>query len=108
MLNAVTLFKFLTVLHGSFYFPVLSGWGTGAGGSGGSGLGEERSAVVQTLPSPYSKITAPRKPHRCSSGHASDNRYELKLIEMFSYFLNIQFFYCTFDCDLILPPTAVY
>uniref|UniRef100_A0A3Q1JEL7 Kinesin family member 26B n=1 Tax=Anabas testudineus TaxID=64144 RepID=A0A3Q1JEL7_ANATE len=50
-----------------------SGWGTGAGGSGGSGLGEERSAVVQTLPSPYSKITAPRKPHRCSSGHASDN-----------------------------------
>uniref|UniRef100_A0A3B4T893 Kinesin family member 26B n=1 Tax=Seriola dumerili TaxID=41447 RepID=A0A3B4T893_SERDU len=40
---------------------------------GGAGLGEERAAVVQTLPSPYSKITAPRKPHRCSSGHASDN-----------------------------------
>uniref|UniRef100_A0A665V1F8 Kinesin family member 26Ba n=1 Tax=Echeneis naucrates TaxID=173247 RepID=A0A665V1F8_ECHNA len=40
---------------------------------GGGGLGEERAAVVQTLPSPYSKITAPRKPHRCSSGHASDN-----------------------------------
>ncbi|KAJ8288681.1 hypothetical protein COCON_G00013400 [Conger conger] len=35
--------------------------------------GEERSTVVHTLPSPYSKITAPRKPHRCSSGHASDN-----------------------------------
>lgn len=34
--------------------------------------GEERP-VVQTLPSPYSKITAPRRPHRCSSGHASDN-----------------------------------
>uniref|UniRef100_A0AAY4BEP8 Kinesin motor domain-containing protein n=1 Tax=Denticeps clupeoides TaxID=299321 RepID=A0AAY4BEP8_9TELE len=34
--------------------------------------GEERP-VVNTLPSPYSKITAPRKPHRCSSGHASDN-----------------------------------
>lgn len=33
--------------------------------------------MVQTLPSPYSKITAPRKPHRCSSGHASDNRYDL-------------------------------
>uniref|UniRef100_A0A3B4Z5X4 Kinesin family member 26B n=1 Tax=Stegastes partitus TaxID=144197 RepID=A0A3B4Z5X4_9TELE len=45
----------------------------GAGGGGGDSLGEERAAVVQTLPSPYSKITAPRKPHRCSSGHASDN-----------------------------------
>ncbi|XP_072321711.1 kinesin-like protein KIF26B isoform X2 [Eucyclogobius newberryi] len=38
-----------------------------------SGSGEERISGVQTLPSPYSKITAPRKPHRCSSGHASDN-----------------------------------
>ncbi|XP_067844725.1 kinesin-like protein KIF26B [Heptranchias perlo] len=27
----------------------------------------------QALPSPYSKITPPRKPHRCSSGHGSDN-----------------------------------
>ncbi|KAJ8290598.1 hypothetical protein GJAV_G00015090 [Gymnothorax javanicus] len=35
--------------------------------------GEERSLVLHTLPSPYSKITAPRKPHHCSSGHASDN-----------------------------------
>ncbi|XP_054892309.1 kinesin-like protein KIF26B [Poeciliopsis prolifica] len=43
------------------------------GGASGDNLGEERAAVVQTLPSPYSKITAPRKPHRCSSGHASDN-----------------------------------
>ncbi|XP_053366268.1 kinesin-like protein KIF26B [Clarias gariepinus] len=34
--------------------------------------GEERPGV-NTLPSPYSKITAPRRPHRCSSGHASDN-----------------------------------
>ncbi len=34
--------------------------------------GEERP-VVHTLLSPYSKITAPRRPHRCSSGHASDN-----------------------------------
>ncbi|TKS69917.1 Kinesin-like protein KIF26B [Collichthys lucidus] len=50
------------------------GAGAGSGGAGGGGsLGEERAAVVQTLPSPYSKITAPRKPHRCSSGHASDN-----------------------------------
>uniref|UniRef100_A0A8C9Y4Q2 Kinesin family member 26B n=1 Tax=Sander lucioperca TaxID=283035 RepID=A0A8C9Y4Q2_SANLU len=48
------------------------GAGVGSGGGGG-GLGEEKAAVVQTLPSPYSKITAPRKPHRCSSGHASDN-----------------------------------
>ncbi|XP_040206998.1 kinesin-like protein KIF26B [Rana temporaria] len=29
--------------------------------------------TVHTLPSPYSKITPPRKPHRCSSGHGSDN-----------------------------------
>ncbi|KAM8894808.1 kinesin-like protein KIF26B isoform 2-T2 [Spinachia spinachia] len=55
-----------------------SGGGTvaGSGGDGGGGVtgpGEERTAVVQTLPSPYSKITAPRKAHRCSSGHASDN-----------------------------------
>ncbi|KAK2854212.1 hypothetical protein Q5P01_006873 [Channa striata] len=50
-----------------------SGWGAGAGGGGTGGPGEERAAAVQTLPSPYSKITAPRKPHRCSSGHASDN-----------------------------------
>ncbi|XP_047435980.1 kinesin-like protein KIF26B isoform X2 [Mugil cephalus] len=50
-----------------------SGGGAGAGGGGGDSTGEERAAVVQTLPSPYSKITAPRKPHRCSSGHASDN-----------------------------------
>ncbi|XP_051235142.1 kinesin-like protein KIF26B isoform X2 [Dicentrarchus labrax] len=50
-----------------------SGGGAGAGGGGGGALGEEKAAVVQTLPSPYSKITAPRKPHRCSSGHASDN-----------------------------------
>ncbi|KAG7461119.1 hypothetical protein MATL_G00206650 [Megalops atlanticus] len=38
----------------------------------GAVQGGERS-VVHTLPSPYSKITAPRRPHRCSSGHASDN-----------------------------------
>ncbi|XP_028290351.1 kinesin-like protein KIF26B [Gouania willdenowi] len=44
-----------------------------ASGGEGDGPGEERTPVVQALPSPYSKITAPRKPHRCSSGHASDN-----------------------------------
>ncbi|XP_048392067.1 kinesin-like protein KIF26B [Stegostoma tigrinum] len=29
--------------------------------------------LTQALPSPYSKVTPPRKPHRCSSGHGSDN-----------------------------------
>ncbi|KAG8444384.1 hypothetical protein GDO86_009535, partial [Hymenochirus boettgeri] len=33
----------------------------------------EDKPVVHTLPSPYSKVTPPRKPHRCSSGHGSDN-----------------------------------
>ncbi|XP_068448887.1 kinesin-like protein KIF26B [Clinocottus analis] len=51
----------------------VGGNGGGAGGGSGGGPVEEKIAVVQTLPSPYSKITAPRKAHRCSSGHASDN-----------------------------------
>ncbi|KAK9411835.1 kinesin-like KIF26B [Crotalus adamanteus] len=41
---------------------------------------DERSSIhgdkkpsIHLLPSPYSKITPPRKPHRCSSGHGSDN-----------------------------------
>ncbi|XP_072555122.1 kinesin-like protein KIF26B isoform X6 [Paramormyrops kingsleyae] len=38
-----------------------------------AGLQGEERPVAHTLPSPYSKITAPRRPHRCSSGHASDN-----------------------------------
>ncbi|XP_064411834.1 kinesin-like protein KIF26B [Latimeria chalumnae] len=38
----------------------------------GALLGDEKP-IVHTLPSPYSKITPPRKPHRCSSGHGSDN-----------------------------------
>ncbi|XP_042189225.1 kinesin-like protein KIF26B isoform X2 [Callorhinchus milii] len=38
----------------------------------GSHVGEEK-CPPQVLPSPYSKITPPRKPHRCSSGHGSDN-----------------------------------
>lgn len=66
------------MLNSFVLFPVLSGGGAGpAGGGGGGSPGEEKPALVQTLPSPYSKITAPRKPHRCSSGHASDNRYSL-------------------------------
>uniref|UniRef100_A0A3Q3VYQ9 Kinesin motor domain-containing protein n=1 Tax=Mola mola TaxID=94237 RepID=A0A3Q3VYQ9_MOLML len=45
----------------------------GSVGSRSRSHAQERAPTVQTLPSPYSKITAPRKPHRCSSGHASDN-----------------------------------
>ncbi|XP_066532088.1 kinesin-like protein KIF26B isoform X2 [Hoplias malabaricus] len=60
---------------------LLQGSGARAGHSRGATDTEERGGtlhgeekpVVHTLPSPYSKITAPRRPHRCSSGHASDN-----------------------------------
>ena len=34
---------------------------------------DERPPPTAPLPSPYSKITPPRRPHRCSSGHGSDN-----------------------------------
>lgn len=34
---------------------------------------EDKPSAAHLLPSPYSKITPPRKPHRCSSGHGSDN-----------------------------------
>ncbi|KFV18407.1 Kinesin-like KIF26B, partial [Tauraco erythrolophus] len=37
------------------------------------GLPGDEKPAVHMLPSPYSKITPPRKPHRCSSGHGSDN-----------------------------------
>ncbi|XP_019382260.1 PREDICTED: kinesin-like protein KIF26B [Gavialis gangeticus] len=37
------------------------------------GLHGDEKPAVHVLPSPYSKITPPRKPHRCSSGHGSDN-----------------------------------
>ncbi|XP_033917001.1 kinesin-like protein KIF26B [Melopsittacus undulatus] len=37
------------------------------------GLPGDDKPAVHILPSPYSKITPPRKPHRCSSGHGSDN-----------------------------------
>ncbi|XP_060220754.1 kinesin-like protein KIF26B isoform X2 [Meriones unguiculatus] len=39
----------------------------------GGAPAEDKAAAVHLLPSPYSKITPPRKPHRCSSGHGSDN-----------------------------------
>ncbi|KAB0369469.1 hypothetical protein FD755_019474 [Muntiacus reevesi] len=47
-------------------------WGSADSDSGndsGVNVSEERPA----LPSPYSKVTAPRRPQRCSSGHGSDN-----------------------------------
>lgn len=34
---------------------------------------DDKPAATPLLPSPYSKVTPPRKPHRCSSGHGSDN-----------------------------------
>uniref|UniRef100_A0A2K5DXA6 Kinesin family member 26B n=1 Tax=Aotus nancymaae TaxID=37293 RepID=A0A2K5DXA6_AOTNA len=37
------------------------------------GAGPRTGPRAQLLPSPYSKITPPRRPHRCSSGHGSDN-----------------------------------
>lgn len=50
-------------------------WGSADSDSGsdsGVNVGEERPAGP-ALPSPYSKVTAPRRPQRCSSGHGSDN-----------------------------------
>ncbi|KAM3842568.1 kinesin-like protein KIF26A [Diretmus argenteus] len=44
----------------------------GSGITGNDGNDSE-SAVNTPLPSPYSKITAPRRPQRYSSGHGSDN-----------------------------------
>ncbi|XP_014650130.1 PREDICTED: kinesin-like protein KIF26B [Ceratotherium simum simum] len=46
--------------------------GAGARGERG-GPGDDKPAAAPLLPSPYSKVTPPRKPHRCSSGHGSDN-----------------------------------
>ncbi|XP_045716093.1 kinesin-like protein KIF26B [Phyllostomus hastatus] len=37
------------------------------------GAPDDKPAAAPLLPSPYSKVTPPRKPHRCSSGHGSDN-----------------------------------
>nr|KAF6500545.1 kinesin family member 26A [Molossus molossus] len=51
-------------------------WGSADSDSGndsGVNVGEERLPTGPTLPSPYSKVTAPRRPQRYSSGHGSDN-----------------------------------
>nr|XP_046229207.1 kinesin-like protein KIF26A isoform X2 [Scatophagus argus] len=50
--------------------------GPGLTGNEGSDSGTSRvseSPINAPLPSPYSKITAPRRPQRYSSGHGSDN-----------------------------------
>lgn len=47
-------------------------WGP-ADPDGSVAVGGERPAMGPALPSPYSKVTAPRRPQRCSSGHGSDN-----------------------------------
>ncbi|XP_048804979.1 kinesin-like protein KIF26A isoform X2 [Lagopus muta] len=43
-----------------------------SGNDSGINLSDEKSPIP-VLPSPYSKITAPRRPQRYSSGHGSDN-----------------------------------
>ncbi|XP_061468271.1 kinesin-like protein KIF26A isoform X2 [Rhineura floridana] len=43
-----------------------------SGNDSGINLSDEKSQIL-ALPSPYSKITAPRRPQRYSSGHGSDN-----------------------------------
>ncbi|KAM5274620.1 kinesin-like protein KIF26A isoform 2-T2 [Ctenodactylus gundi] len=51
-------------------------WGSADSDSGndsGVNLMEERLPAGPALPSPYSKVTAPRRPQRYSSGHGSDN-----------------------------------
>ncbi|XP_029808364.1 kinesin-like protein KIF26A isoform X2 [Suricata suricatta] len=51
-------------------------WGpadSDSGSDSGVNVGEERPPPGPALPSPYSKVTAPRRPQRCSSGHGSDN-----------------------------------
>nr|XP_004665697.2 kinesin-like protein KIF26A [Jaculus jaculus] len=53
-----------------------SSWGSADSDSGndsGVNVTEERPPVSPPLPSPYSKVTAPRRPQRYSSGHGSDN-----------------------------------
>lgn len=51
-------------------------WGStdsDSGNDSGVNLAEERQPSSPALPSPYSKVTAPRRPQRYSSGHGSDN-----------------------------------
>ncbi|XP_028995351.1 kinesin-like protein KIF26A isoform X2 [Betta splendens] len=43
-----------------------------SGNDSGANVSEDKAPVAM-LPSPYSKITAPRRPQRYSSGHGSDN-----------------------------------
>ncbi|XP_030577188.1 kinesin-like protein KIF26A [Archocentrus centrarchus] len=52
--------------------------GSGAGVTGTDGTSSRTNSIIGSslnipLPSPYSKITAPRRPQRYSSGHGSDN-----------------------------------
>ncbi|XP_066198292.1 kinesin-like protein KIF26A isoform X1 [Saccopteryx leptura] len=44
-----------------------------SGNDSGVNVAEERPPAGPSLPSPYSKVTAPRRPQRYSSGHGSDN-----------------------------------
>ncbi|XP_031436924.1 kinesin-like protein KIF26A isoform X2 [Clupea harengus] len=46
---------------------------SGADGNDGATNPSETPTTPASLPSPYSKITAPRRPQRYSSGHGSDN-----------------------------------
>nr|XP_020042771.1 kinesin-like protein KIF26A isoform X2 [Castor canadensis] len=51
-------------------------WGSADSDSGndsGVNVAEEQLPAGPSLPSPYSKVTAPRRPQRYSSGHGSDN-----------------------------------
>ncbi|XP_076014601.1 kinesin-like protein KIF26A [Genypterus blacodes] len=43
-----------------------------SGNDSGVNVNEDKATIAK-LPSPYSKITAPRRPQRYSSGHGSDN-----------------------------------
>uniref|UniRef100_A0A671N9Q1 Kinesin motor domain-containing protein n=1 Tax=Sinocyclocheilus anshuiensis TaxID=1608454 RepID=A0A671N9Q1_9TELE len=44
-----------------------------SGNDSGVNLNDDQHTPIPILPSPYSKITAPRRPQRYSSGHGSDN-----------------------------------
>ncbi|XP_021099317.1 kinesin-like protein KIF26A isoform X2 [Heterocephalus glaber] len=51
-------------------------WGSvdsDSGNGSGVNVAEEQPPAGSALPSPYSKVTAPRRPQRYSSGHGSDN-----------------------------------
>ncbi|XP_051578836.1 kinesin-like protein KIF26A [Myxocyprinus asiaticus] len=44
-----------------------------SGNDSGVNVNDDKPTPIPILPSPYSKITAPRRPQRYSSGHGSDN-----------------------------------